>query len=65
MKSEYYRKKLTKKWVKKRVFYGKGKLGFLEFLKLKMVIHMTKKKIKSRVSENRITIAFFENPFFR
>jgi hypothetical protein len=37
---------------------------FLGILKLKMVIPTTKKKIKSRVSENRITIAFFENPFF-
>jgi hypothetical protein len=37
---------------------------FLGFLKLKMVIHATKKKIKSRVSKNRITMAFFENPFF-
>jgi hypothetical protein len=43
----------------------RGFWDFLEFLKLKMVIRMTKKKIKSRVSENRITIAFFENPFFR
>jgi hypothetical protein len=37
---------------------------FLGILKRKMVIHTTKKKIKSRVSENRITMAFFENPFF-
>jgi hypothetical protein len=35
MKSEYYRKKLTKKWVKKRVFYGKGILGFFGIFKIK------------------------------
>jgi hypothetical protein len=35
MKSEYYRTKLTKKGVKKRVFYGKEFLGFYRIFKMK------------------------------
>jgi|LakMenEpi03Aug12_release.lakeMendotaPanAssembly.Ray.scaffolds.fasta_scaffold730827_1 hypothetical protein len=35
MKSEYYPIKLTKKWVKNRVFYGKEFLGFFRILKIK------------------------------
>jgi hypothetical protein len=35
MKSEYYPTKLTKKRVKKRVFYGKVFLGFFRNLKMK------------------------------
>ena len=35
MKSEYYPTKLTKKGVKKGVFYGKGKNGFFRIFKIK------------------------------
>ena len=64
MKSEYYPIKLTKIWVKNRVFYGKDFLGIFRILKIKNGNTITIKKMKSRVSENWITIVFLENSFF-
>jgi len=57
-------KNSPKRGVKNRIFMVRIFRDFFEFLKCKMVIPMTKKKIKSRVSKNHITIAFFEIPFF-
>jgi len=53
-----------KKGSKNGFFMVRVKIDFSGFLKWKMVIHMTKKKIESRVSENLLTMEVFENSFF-